>query len=101
MKKTTLKNIEFLAASMPVVMKQTNEYHLVMGSELIDQGDTQRDGKKIVPEQMYKQSMPVMIEVNHKRAIRKLLEKRGLRGVMAYCTAVKRHTDKLKKEQNA
>lgn len=101
MKKTTLKNIEFLAASMPVVMKQSNEYHLVMGSELIAQGDTERDGKKIIAEQQYKQSMPVMIEVNHKRAIRKILEKRGVRGVMAYCTAVKRYTDKLKMEENA
>jgi len=98
MQKKTLKNIEYLAASMPVIMKQTHEYHYVAGTELIEQGDTERDGKKIIPEHLYKQAMPVMIEVNHKRAIRKLLEKRGLNGVRDYCTAVKKHADKLKAE---
>lgn len=80
--------INRLAKILPSVEVLTHEVHYVIGRELIAQGHTEQDGKPIIEDYMYEQNMPVILEVSHKRAMKKLYRKYGDAGVMLYYNEV-------------
>jgi hypothetical protein len=71
-------------------MEQTSEQHFVQGSELIDQGmyEDPATGKKIIPDVMYMQDMPVLISVNHKRRLKEAFKNKGTDGIASYIDSV-------------
>jgi hypothetical protein len=87
-KKSTYKKLRKIAEQMPVIMKPSCEVHMVKGTELIQQGHTENEQGEINPYQTYLQKMPVLIAVNHKRAIKKAFKKHGIEGIQAYAEAV-------------
>lgn len=97
-KKKTAANLQMIADSMPVIMRNTIEYHMVKGSDLIAQGHTEEDGVAIDTEVNYKQDMPVKIALNHKNNLKTWFASHGLLGIQIYCTNVKRWDKKQKAE---
>jgi hypothetical protein len=81
--------IQKLAQCLPAVETLNNERHWVDGAELIAQGHTEQDGVKFVPGVMYEQRMPVVLEVNHARNMKKAYNKFGDVGVMEYFNQVR------------
>lgn len=80
--------INRLANSLPSVEVLTQERHFVYGRELMAQGHTEEKGETIIPDRMYEQYMPVIIEHNHKRAMKKLYRRYGDTGVIEYFNQV-------------
>jgi len=71
-------------------MEQTSEQHFVEGWQLIEQGmyEDPATGKKIIPDVMYMQDMPVLMAVNHKRRLKERYKIGGLPAVVAYIESV-------------
>lgn len=58
------------ADMLPVVMHQTHEVHIMTGTELLEMGYVEREGKKIDPEEDYRYNQPVQIAANHFRRMK-------------------------------
>jgi hypothetical protein len=84
LKTLTQKQITKLAQILPPVETLTQERHVVKGRELIAQGHTKEDGKAVKEELYYEQYMPVVMDISHKRNMKKLFRKYGDAGVMQY-----------------
>jgi len=95
MKKEVAKLIEATADELPVINNFTTETHFVKGSELIEQGHTEKeDGSPIDPEAMYKQKMPVLITSNHTNGMKRAFIKGGKKGVTEYIRKVRQMVEK-------
>lgn len=89
-KKKFKKMLQRLAETMPTIMEQTHEEHVVNGSELISQGHVDNGkGGKIIPEKSYKQKMPVLIARNHINHLKRAYKSNGRDGVSSYVNEVK------------
>lgn len=89
--------IKELVPQLPVVMEYSTEEHIVDGSELIAQGHMEHeDGRMVHPGMKYKQNMPVMMAINHKRRIKESYKKQGKQGILSYIDEI----NKLAKKQN-
>jgi hypothetical protein len=73
------------AAAMPIVTETFHEVHHVDGSELIAQGHYElADGTKVVAGVQYKQNMPVVMAVNHRRRMVRAYKAHGWQGILDY-----------------
>lgn len=88
--KQALTLINNVAARLPQVMEQTSEQHFVEGWQLIEQGmyEDPATGKKIIPDVMYMQDMPVLMAVNHRRRLKERYRMGGLPAVTEYIDSV-------------
>ncbi len=102
MKKKLARELRKVATEMPVIMRHSNEVHLVKGSEMIANGvydvpnpragePLQPERIKVIPEMSYKQPVPVQIAINHTRKLKKLHKQMGYMGLHAYVDAIIKH----------
>jgi hypothetical protein len=95
MKKKIVKQIEEVAGTLPLVMRNTCEKHIMTGKEMIEDLDwTKIDGKPVLPSERYLVNQPVQIAINHKRKMKKLYQKYDVAGVHGYINAVKNYAEK-------
>lgn len=94
MKKKIAKQIESIAGKLPLIMRHTSERHFVKGAELIADDLTEVEGKRIDPEAMYINRLPVQIAINHKRAMKKMFKRYKGEGVQGYINAVNNYQAK-------
>jgi hypothetical protein len=95
-KAAKLKKINRVAREMPIVKRNTIETHFVKGDELIASYGTNKmpNGEIIDPEKVYRQQMPVIAEVNHKRKMKRMFNQYGYDGIVMYMQAVEDHLAK-------
>jgi len=85
--------IKQIAPQLPIVMEYSTELHYVDGSELIAQGHTEfEDGTKVFAGIKYKQNMPVMVAMNHKRRLREAFKREGQQGILNYIDGLKKYS---------
>lgn len=85
MKKAIAKQIEKVAGTLPLIMRNTCERHIMTGEEVIaEMAFKEIEGKPVLPSERYMIRQPVQIAINHKRAMKKLYKKHGVIGVVAY-----------------
>jgi hypothetical protein len=89
-KKKRIKLLRKIAGELPVVLVHTKEVHFVTGAELLEQGETEVDGQKIIPEKRYVQDMPVQLAINHARQLKKIYQKHGYGAVGQYIDQVQK-----------
>jgi hypothetical protein len=89
MKKKIAKQLEQIAGTMPLIMMNTCERHYVKGSELIEEMRPEIEGKKVDPETLYVDRLPVQMAINHKRRMKKMFKKFKGEGVQGYIDAVR------------
>lgn len=92
-KKSSLKKVLRLCRNLPSIEKLIHEYHIVKGSDLIAEYGTNElpDGTIIDPDKTYKVPMPVITEINHKKNIKYIYGKGGVKGTAIYIDAVIEH----------
>lgn len=97
-KASKLKKIRKIAAKLPVINRNTREYHIVKGVDLIEDygSDQNQDGSMILADKTYKVAMPVITEINHNRALKRNYNKHGIAGIRGYAQAVINHDAKMK-----
>jgi hypothetical protein len=96
-KKNKYKGLSKVANQLPVVMRHCSEKHIVSGEQLIKEEDIQKiNDKPVDPEKMYVQHYPVMIAINHKRKLKRLVDKYGSAIVPVYAQSVINHDKKSK-----
>lgn len=88
-KKKAYKKLAAAAAQLPAYTKMAHENHLCTGAEMIAMGHTEIDGVAVDPKQQYVNPMPVVLEINHKRRMKKLLNYYGTEAVDNYIQANK------------
>ena len=76
-KKKKYKLIGQSLGDLPIVMRNCHENHLMQGHEMIKNGETEINGEKVEPWKTYVNPFPVQIAVNHKRRLKKLVNKYG------------------------
>jgi len=91
MKKKHLNKLKKLAATMPVIFRNTVEYHWIEGKELIADGVLDFDGVAVDPKKTYKVPMPVQVAVNHEHGLIEACKAYGAAGIDLYCTSVENH----------
>lgn len=87
-KKSRAKALRKVAGDLPTMMATTQEVHLVLGSELIDQGQTEYNGQPIRPEILYRQYMPVKMAINHYRRLKRAFNRDGAQGAQQYLNTI-------------
>lgn len=88
-KKKLKKMIAEHFALMPKVNTLTQEQHIVTGSELLEQGHFENaGGEKVNKDATYNQMMPVIVQDNHDRRIKRAFKKGGRDGVTQYLKSV-------------
>ena len=96
-KNKNLKKLRKYSALLPVINTYSTEKHLVKGSEMIFNGQTElENGEKIMPEEMYLCNMPVISPINHNRRMKEMYNKMGTIGAMHYIAAVREYSLKEK-----
>lgn len=91
-KQRKMKQIRKLAATFPTVMRDTVEYHYMTGKQLKEELDVhQIDGISVKDEETYRYKFPVKIAINHNRKLKRMYDKHGLVGMVAYAKAVDQH----------
>jgi hypothetical protein len=94
MKKKIAKQLGQIAETLPTVTMLTHEKHLMKGEDMIINGQTElKDGKPIIAGKAYINPMPVIMEVNHKRRMKKLYKKFGPGVIPNYIKAVENHVN--------
>lgn len=90
MPKKNLKELRDLAAELPIMFRTTHEIHIKTGVEMMEDYESGylENGKKIDPEAKYTVPFPVMIAVNHYRALKGVYAKYGNKGVIKYVAEV-------------
>lgn len=76
-KKKRYRGLKEKASQLPPFMINTTERHFVDGSEMLDLNRVKDDGGTYIPGKVYVDVMPVMMEANHKRRMKKLVNKYG------------------------
>lgn len=86
------KQIELraLAAELPIMFNTSHEVHIRTGKQMIEEDETVNlpNGEAIDPEVTYTVPYPVMIAVNHYRALKRIYAKFGNKGVIQYVAQV-------------
>lgn len=91
MKKRDAKLLRELAETLPVLMYETREKHLVKGEDLIAQGRThvgENDEIEVKPDDLILDEFPVRIAVNHYKALKNIFKKGGIAAMNMYCDIV-------------
>jgi hypothetical protein len=88
-KKKFKKMLKQLINTMPIIMEQTHEDHVVDGTDLLAQGHFENGSKKIEADKQYVQPMPVLIARNHENRLKSLYKKHGRDGITSYVKEVK------------
>jgi hypothetical protein len=98
-KKSKLKAIRRIAASMPVIEGERKVTHRVMGASLIEEFNTKTlpSGTAIEPNAIYRETRKEKVEVNHERRMKLLYNRYGSVGVDAYMKAVAEYADEQSK----
>lgn len=92
-KKSTLKKIKRIAAKLPAEMMQTTERHVLTGIELKQEGFDETE-KDIEDHRKYIRNLPVILQVNHNRRMKKIYAEKGLQGLNDYVEKVKQRNGK-------
>lgn len=90
------KMLRKYADALPCVMETKIEVHLMKGSELLEIGYVEEEGKKIDPKKTYPFNQPVKIAANHYRRLKNAWMRNGEEGVQHYINNIA----KLMKEEN-
>jgi hypothetical protein len=90
-KKSKYKHLRRLGNDLEPIQYLSTEKHHVQGSVLIAQGMTEYEGVAIDPVKIYTQDMPVIMNVNHGRRLKKFYKQYGFKGVDAYVRGVQNH----------
>ena len=87
-KKKAAKIFKKIADKLQPVTFVTTEKHHVIGAVLLAQGHFEVNGEPINPIKIYTEDMPVVLQVNHKRRLKKFYKKNGIAGMHSYIKAV-------------
>lgn len=91
-KQRKMKQIRKLAATFPTVMRDTVEYHYMTGKELKSELDVdQINGVPVKDDETCRYTYPVKIAINHNRKLKRMYDKHGIVGMVAYAKAVDAH----------
>jgi hypothetical protein len=83
-----LKKIRKVAKGLPALERKTVVGINLTGAELIKGGVTTVKEKEVDEKEMYHAKRTVRLPVNHARAMKKLYNKNGIKGVSGYIDAV-------------
>lgn len=87
-KKKRYKGINEATMQLPTITRTSCEKHYRLGQDLIN--DNRTDIENIDAKKVYVDTLPVILPVNHKRNLKKLVNKFGKEVIGVYCEANKK-----------
>src|SRR5918993_622936 len=87
-KKAKFKKFRKIASELPAITKASVVGEQVLGSELIANGVTEINGKKVNPKQFYRKKSTVRTPLDHTKHMKRLYNQQGEKGVQNYLNAV-------------
>lgn len=92
-KASNFKKLRKFSNQLPDIAVPNKEIHIVKGSQLIEEYGTNITplGTTIEPDTVYNVPMPIIMQINHDRRMKKAYNKYGINGALAYIEVIKNH----------